>query len=189
LLTVFRVFRAAKVTVDLDVQVRDDLLSFLKEDSQHRNATILCGFAESLIICELMPTTLDATHIFDGLNGFPTHVAHMSLGSFVMNPTPWPLPPIDPPLSNTERAPDLFQVALQWLREDRVHRRELEKAGRKTRGARHGQVRKLYDYLGCAHRTCSRLCHQVPRRSIRSTWMTVDLNGVDWLSYRYDYSH
>lgn len=46
---VFRVFRPAKVTVDLDVQVRDDLLSFLKEDSQHRNATILCGPAESLI--------------------------------------------------------------------------------------------------------------------------------------------
>jgi len=33
-----------EVTVDLDVQVRDDLLSFLKEDSEHRNATILCGF-------------------------------------------------------------------------------------------------------------------------------------------------
>lgn len=38
------IFWAAKVTVDLDVQVRDDLLSFLKEDSEQRNATILCGY-------------------------------------------------------------------------------------------------------------------------------------------------
>ncbi|KAF8484463.1 P-loop containing nucleoside triphosphate hydrolase protein [Russula ochroleuca] len=128
-----------EVTVDLDVQVRDDLLSFLKEDSQHRNATILY-----------------ATHIFDGLNEFPTHVTHMRLGSFVINATPWPLPPIDPLLDNNESAPDptLFQIALQWLREDRVHRQELEKGGRKTRGARRDQAvpssseafYKKYDY-------------------------------------------
>ena len=107
------------------------------------------------MLCELMPTTLDATHIFDGLNEFPTHVAHMRLGSFVMDPTPWPLPPIDPLLDNNERVPadsTLFQIALQWLREDRVHRKDLEKAGRKTRGARRGQVRKLrkrHNHLGC----------------------------------------
>ena len=39
-----------KVTVDLDVQVRDDLLTFLKEDTQDRNATILCEFGESLML-------------------------------------------------------------------------------------------------------------------------------------------
>jgi len=102
---------------------------------------------------ELMPTMLDATHIFDGLNEFPTHVTHMRIGSFVMNATPWPLPSIVPLLGNNEQAPDstLFQIALQWLREDREHRRELEKAGRKTRGARPGQVRKRYDHLGCTH--------------------------------------
>jgi CCR4-NOT complex subunit CAF16 len=44
------VIRTAKVTVDLDVQVRDDLLTFLKEDSQHRNATILCGSGKSLML-------------------------------------------------------------------------------------------------------------------------------------------
>ena len=31
-----------EVTVDLDVLVRDDLLSFLKEESEVRGATILC---------------------------------------------------------------------------------------------------------------------------------------------------
>ena len=97
---------------------------------------------------------LDATHIFDGLNEFPTHVTHMRLGSFVMNATSWPLPApsIVPQSGNSERAPDstLFQIALQWLREDREERRELEKAGRKTRGARRGQVRMRYDHLGCS---------------------------------------
>jgi CCR4-NOT complex subunit CAF16 len=97
-----------------------------------------------------MPTTIDATHIFDGLNEFPTHVTHIRLGSFVMNATPWPLAPIVPQLGHSERAPDstLFQIALQWLREDRKDRQELEKAGRKTRGARLGQVRNRYYHLG-----------------------------------------
>ena len=34
--------RSVQVTVDLDVQVRDDLLTFLKEDSESRGSTILC---------------------------------------------------------------------------------------------------------------------------------------------------
>lgn len=33
-----------EVTVDLDVLVRDDLLSFLKEESEVRGATILCSY-------------------------------------------------------------------------------------------------------------------------------------------------
>jgi CCR4-NOT complex subunit CAF16 len=140
---------AAQVTVDLDVQVRDDLLSFLKEDSERRNATILCEPTKvPHIIRTLMRITLDATHIFDGLNEFPTHIAHMRLGSFVTDPTPW----LPSPIGNVG-APDrtLFRTALQWLREDREHRRELEKAGRKSRGAKYDQVPcPLYDHLGCA---------------------------------------
>jgi len=141
-----------QVTVDLDVQVRDDLLSFLKEDSERRSATILCGPAKvpHVMRANAIHVTVDATHIFDGLNEFPTHVAHMRLGSFVADPIPWPLSPVD----STE-APDrtLFRTALQWLREDREHRRELETTvGRKTRGSRRGQVRfpPLCDHLGCA---------------------------------------
>jgi len=134
LMTPWEILLLDEVTVDLDVQVRDDLLSFLKEDSERRSATILY-----------------ATHIFDGLNEFPTHIAHMRLGSFVMDPTPWPPSPVD-----SEGALDgaLFRTALQWLREDREHRHELEKAGRKTRGARRDQAEtsnseefyRKYDY-------------------------------------------
>ncbi|PBK69611.1 P-loop containing nucleoside triphosphate hydrolase protein [Armillaria solidipes] len=100
-----------EVTVDLDVLVRDDLLKFLRNDSETRGATIIY-----------------ATHIFDGLNDFPTHVAHMRFGSFTTPPTPWPF---------TERPTStLYSVALQWLKEDREYRRELEKNGLKLRGAR-----------------------------------------------------
>ncbi|KAJ7047390.1 P-loop containing nucleoside triphosphate hydrolase protein [Mycena alexandri] len=107
-----------EVTVDLDVLVREELMTFLKSDSEARGATILY-----------------ATHIFDGLNDFPTHIAHMSLGSLKTAPSPWPLTP-DSPLSIQFGSSTLYQVALQWLREDREYRRDLEKQGRKLRGAR-----------------------------------------------------
>ncbi|KAI9574479.1 P-loop containing nucleoside triphosphate hydrolase protein [Boletus coccyginus] len=99
-----------EVTVDLDVLVRDELLTFLRNDSIARGATILY-----------------ATHIYDGITSGlgPTHVAHMRLGSFLTEPTPWPL-------NNMT----LYDTALQWLKEDREHRRELEGRGRKSRGAR-----------------------------------------------------
>ncbi|KAJ8482245.1 hypothetical protein ONZ45_g15024 [Pleurotus djamor] len=109
-----------EVTVDLDVLVRDELLQFLKSDSEERGATILY-----------------ATHIFDGLSDFPTHIAHMRFGSFVTPPTPWPF-------ANTSVQPGtstaLYKVALEWLREDREHRRSLENDGLKRRGARRDQT-------------------------------------------------
>jgi len=103
-----------EVTVDLDVMVRDELLTFLRNDSIARGATILY-----------------ATHIFDGLGSFPTHIAHMRFGSFVQEPTSWPSG-----FADGHQAPTLYNTALQWLREDREYRRELETQGRKGRGAR-----------------------------------------------------
>ncbi|KAJ6599089.1 P-loop containing nucleoside triphosphate hydrolase protein [Mycena vulgaris] len=105
-----------EVTVDLDVLVRDDLLQFLKRDSETRGATIIY-----------------ATHIFDGLNHFPTHIAHMAFGRLVTAPTQWPLVP-GSALSAQFGSATLYNVALQWLKEDREFRRELEKKGRKMRG-------------------------------------------------------
>ncbi|KAF9055252.1 P-loop containing nucleoside triphosphate hydrolase protein [Hymenopellis radicata] len=106
-----------EVTVDLDVLVRDDLLKFLKHDSETRGATIIY-----------------ATHIFDGLNEFPTHVAHMRFGAFVTPPTAWPF------VKEGVVTPTLYNVALQWLKEDRDHRKQLEAQGRKTRGARRDEA-------------------------------------------------
>ncbi|KAI0758093.1 P-loop containing nucleoside triphosphate hydrolase protein [Fomes fomentarius] len=114
-----------EVTVDLDVLVRDDLLNFLKEDSETRGATIVY-----------------ATHIFDGLNRFPTHVAHMHLGTFLLEPTSWPLVGATAGVTSADLGPNptLYTLALQWLREDRERRRQLEGQGRKRRGARNDAV-------------------------------------------------
>lgn len=86
-----------------------------------------------------MSSLTDATHIFDGLGNFPTHVAHMRLGSFVTAPTPWPFEKSQA----TEHSSALYNVALQWLRDDREYRRELEKNGRKLRGARTNEVSEI----------------------------------------------
>ena len=52
-----------EVTVDLDVLVRARLLDFLRKETETRPCTIVY-----------------ATHIFDGLSDWPTHLAHMHLG-------------------------------------------------------------------------------------------------------------
>ncbi|PFH52702.1 hypothetical protein AMATHDRAFT_73840 [Amanita thiersii Skay4041] len=126
-----------EVTVDLDVLVRDDLLKFLKSDSEKRGSTIIY-----------------ATHIYDGLNDFPTHIAHMHLGSMVTSPSPWPILPSSALSSEFTPATPLYTVALQWLKEDREKRREVEKQGGRMRGARKEQAvpshsetfYKKYDY-------------------------------------------
>jgi CCR4-NOT complex subunit CAF16 len=53
-----------EVTVDLDVLVRRDLLNFLKTESETRGVTIIY-----------------ATHIFDGIGEFATHIIHLDNGS------------------------------------------------------------------------------------------------------------
>ncbi|KAI5116956.1 hypothetical protein M0805_001929 [Coniferiporia weirii] len=112
-----------EVTVDLDVLVRDELLAFLKEESETRGATVLY-----------------ATHIFDGLNNFPTHVAHMRFGEFVGEPVPWT--PFNHAQDSTVSGSGstLHSTALQWLKEDREYRRDLERKGRKLRGARRDET-------------------------------------------------
>lgn len=50
-----------EVTVDLDVLARKNLLDFLRKETVERNATILY-----------------ATHVFDGLGDWPTHILHVS---------------------------------------------------------------------------------------------------------------
>jgi len=65
LLRPFDVLLLDEVTVDLDVLVRHNLLDFLQQETENRGATILY-----------------ATHIFDGLNEWATHLAHLSDGKF-----------------------------------------------------------------------------------------------------------
>lgn len=126
-----------EVTVDLDVLVRHKLLEFLKQDSKERGATIICECVTPSFLLRFKPRDPpDATHIFDGLNNFPTHLAHLRLGAFIQPPTPWSL--------GDGSQGGLYDIALQWLTEDRAYRRRLELNGRKTRGARREAVRVFF---------------------------------------------
>ncbi|OAY76945.1 ABC transporter I family member 19-like [Ananas comosus] len=63
LLHPYKVLLLDEVTVDLDVVTRMDLLDFFKEECEQREATIVY-----------------ATHIFDGLESWATHVAYIQDG-------------------------------------------------------------------------------------------------------------
>jgi CCR4-NOT complex subunit CAF16 len=133
-----------EVTVDLDVLVRQRLLNFLVEECETRGATILY-----------------ATHIFDGLDAFPTHLCHIQLGTTI-DPSPfhWPVRYTTPhrkadgspsdeivpglPQGTREMMEDpnragsrLLEVALAWLKVDRVERiaKEIRIHGSQLRGA------------------------------------------------------
>lgn len=57
----FRILLLDEVTVSLDVVVRQDLLRWLKRESETRKCTIIY-----------------ATHIFDGLDDWPTHLHYLN---------------------------------------------------------------------------------------------------------------
>jgi CCR4-NOT complex subunit CAF16 len=80
-----------EVTTDLDVIARIDLLAFLREESDVRGATLLY-----------------ATHIFDGLDTWATHIVHLSHGRVRLAA----------PLAEVAelRAAPLLRVVEGWLR-------------------------------------------------------------------------
>ena len=90
----------------------------------------------------MMKSLVDATHIFDGLNDFPTHVAHMRLGQFTAQPEMWNSQ--NGSGEGSASGSPLHGKALRWLKEDREYRLELEKRGRKVRGARSDGVCCFY---------------------------------------------
>ncbi|KAF8591509.1 P-loop containing nucleoside triphosphate hydrolase protein [Ramaria rubella] len=99
-------------------------------------------------------TILYATHIFDGLNSFPTHVLHMRFGKFVTPPIEWK--PSNMSSCSVVSGFLLHTVALKWLKEDKLYRKQEEERGNRTRtrGARRNQTvpsdsevfYKKYDY-------------------------------------------
>ena len=62
----FQVLLLDEITVDLDVLARANLLKYLSKECEQRGATIIY-----------------ATHIFDGLEDWPTHIVSLSLFSTV----------------------------------------------------------------------------------------------------------
>jgi len=93
-----------EITTDLDLLARQDLLEFLKEESEQRGACI--------VYC---------THIFDGLDGWATHVTYVLKGELKFST---PVDAIKDLLSVpvAERANgwgELFCAVQRWLREQR----------------------------------------------------------------------
>ncbi|GAA6024124.1 hypothetical protein JCM11491_001099 [Sporobolomyces phaffii] len=145
-----------EVTVDLDVLVRSKLLSFLVEETTTRGSTILY-----------------ATHIFDGLDSFPTHLCHLQLGSTIPpSPLAWPLP-ANCDLPEAGRVPDevrarmaredrsgsrMLELALWWLEVDKQARldKEVTESGQRKRGAKDeggvvGDSEKFYKQYDYSH--------------------------------------
>ncbi|GIL48668.1 hypothetical protein Vafri_5136 [Volvox africanus] len=69
LLKPFKVLLLDEITVDLDVLGRADLMRFLKEECETRGTTIIY-----------------ATHIFDGLEFWPSHIAYLASGQLRLFP-------------------------------------------------------------------------------------------------------
>ncbi|KAI8981670.1 P-loop containing nucleoside triphosphate hydrolase protein [Mycotypha africana] len=105
-----------EVTVDLDVLARADFLAFLKKETEDRGCTIVY-----------------ATHIFDGLGDWPTHIAHVADGRVLalhnVKDDVWPeLDAIK--AEHREKGlldSPLTSLCLGWLREDRERLRNRKK--------------------------------------------------------------
>jgi CCR4-NOT complex subunit CAF16 len=109
----FKILLLDEVTVSLDVVVRQDLLRWLKRESETRGATILY-----------------ATHIFDGLDDWPTHLHYLcDKGN-----TGWQGKIGDLKLYQELRAKGepspLLRIAESWLRAELVAK---EQAGQSTK--------------------------------------------------------
>ncbi|KAI8900256.1 P-loop containing nucleoside triphosphate hydrolase protein [Globomyces pollinis-pini] len=110
-----------EVTVDLDILVRADLLDFLKKETETRGATILY-----------------ATHIFDGLGLWFTHIAHIAQGHIdIVRDLATSFPELDEAVKEREQESKsahyslmynspLLLVVEKWLREDYKQLRKLQ---------------------------------------------------------------
>ena len=100
--------------VDLDVVVREDLMAFLKEESEQRGCTIVY-----------------ITHIFDGMEAWPSHVGFLANGEFER-------------VDRAENIPDLKQGKLMELVEQFLLKHWVS---RKERGTEHPENQKKFEYL------------------------------------------
>ncbi|XP_031119737.1 ABC transporter I family member 20 [Ipomoea triloba] len=108
LLKPFTVLLLDEITVDLDVLARADLLRFLKKECEDRGATIIY-----------------ATHIFDGLEDWPSHIVYVAHGRLQLA---MPMDKVKE-ISNLS----LMRTVESWLRKERDEERKQRKE-RKAKG-------------------------------------------------------
>jgi len=118
----------------------------------------------------------------------------MRHGQFVEEPIPWN--PTNGLSLTPSGSSSLYTMALQWLKEDRDIRRELEKAGQKvTRGARRDQVMLLFISSGDRSNLFYRGSPRTPKRStasksslrslrFRTSYPLSDMTIVTSISYK-----
>lgn len=108
LMTPYSVLLLDEITVDLDVLGRADLMSFLRQECEERSVTIVY-----------------ATHIFDGLEQFATHVAFVAGGKLRF------CKEMEDIEGLRDREPGALLTTVEgWLRvEARVKKEELAKRG------------------------------------------------------------
>ncbi|XP_010522576.1 PREDICTED: ABC transporter I family member 21-like [Tarenaya hassleriana] len=94
LLHPFKVLLLDEVTVDLDVVARMDLLEFFKEECEQRGATIVY-----------------ATHIFDGLETWATHLAYVHDGELKRSAE-------TKEIEELKTSANLLSVVEDWLRSE-----------------------------------------------------------------------
>lgn len=117
LLKPYQVLLLDEITVDMDVVGRLDLLHFFKQECEERGATIVY-----------------ATHIFDGLESWPTHLVYLEGGRMVKGGVVEAIPEMQAAASGKK----LLHVVEGWLREEKRKRREAAAAA----GAQQAQQQK-----------------------------------------------
>jgi CCR4-NOT complex subunit CAF16 len=102
----------------LDVLVREDLMSFLKEESETRGCTVVY-----------------ITHIFDGIEDWPTHIGWLAAGAFEA-------------VSAAADVPELKEGRLMELVESFLlkHKHAREEALARGQGVEHPEARKEMGY-------------------------------------------
>ncbi|CAM6110836.1 unnamed protein product [Calypogeia fissa] len=105
LLRPYKVLLLDEITVDLDVLARADLISFLTSECEEKGATIIY-----------------ATHIFDGLESWPTHLAYVARGRLQLAK----------PLNEISELKDLslMRTIEKWLRLELQEERRIRKERR-----------------------------------------------------------
>lgn len=114
LLKPYQVLLLDEITVDMDVVGRLDLLAFFKQECAERGATIIY-----------------ATHIFDGLETWPTHFAYLEGGRMLRGGPVSGIPEL-------QSGKKLLHVVEAWLRQEKAQRRARQKEAAATAAA--GQV-------------------------------------------------
>lgn len=100
--------------VDLDVVVREDLMAFLKEESEQRGCTIVY-----------------ITHIFDGMEAWPTHIGFLAKGEFER-------------VERAENIPELKEGKLMELVEAFLLKHWVSRI---KSGAEHPENQKKFEYM------------------------------------------